>query len=88
MIFCFVFLGFCFDRWGFAAGGLVSGLGWSWDGLVLDGLVLDGLVLGRIAPGMGFWAFVRDILRVWSEVFAPSRPGLGVFGSGFAIRVG
>lgn len=37
---------------------------------------------------MGFWAFVRDILGVWSEVFAPSRPGLGVFGSGFGIRVG
>ena len=77
MIFCFVFLGFCFDRWGFAAGGLVSGLGWSWNGLVLDGLVLDGLVLGRIAPGMGFWAFVRDILRVWSEVLLPRGPVSG-----------
>lgn len=39
-----------------------------------------GLVLGWVGPGMGFWAFVRDILGVWSHVFAPSRPGLGVFG--------
>jgi len=31
---------------------------------------------------------VRDILGVWSQVFAPSRPGLGVFGSGLGIWVG
>ena len=68
-------VGFCCRRPGFWAGLVLEWVGLGWVGL--GWLVLDGLVLGRIAPGMGFWAFVRDILRVWSEVLLPRGPVSG-----------
>ena len=76
MIFCFVFLGFCFGRWGFAAGGLVSGLGWSW-----AGLVLGWFGPGWVGPRMNWsWNGLFGFCARYTQVFAPSRPGLEVFG--------
>ena len=73
MIFWFVFLGFCFGRWGFAAEGLISGLGWSWDGLVLGWAfrllcaIYSGSVFASSRPGLGVFGLIGFRYQGWAD---------------------